>query len=165
VADSRISNAVPGAPYVTPSGAGFPFQSDVLVNGDAYLDKGARSLCYLPSAAYGTAAVASATFSTEFVSSVALDITVTSISGGTSPTLQYYLDRQGLDGNWYNILTTNPGITAPVVFTIDVGDLSVAFGGINTAQHAVLTYAARLRWTYASGGTVATFSASVEGRN
>jgi hypothetical protein len=166
MADSRIQNAVPGRPYVTPSGASYPFQSEVAVNGDAYLDKGARSLCYLPSASYGTAIPASATFSTEFVSSMALDITSAGVSGGTaSPTVAFLLDRQGLDSNWYNILTTSTAGTAPTSYSIDVGDFSIQFQGTNSTQHAVFTYVARLRWTFASGGTGVSMSASIVGRN
>jgi hypothetical protein len=149
---------------VTPTGVSFPFQSAVLTNGDAYLDKGARALCYLPSANYGTAIPAAASlFSTEFVSSMALDMTISALAGGT-PTATFLLDRQGLDGNWYNILTT-AAATAATSYSIDVGNFSLAFGGTNTAQHSVFTYNGRLRWTFGGGGTGVTFSASVVGRN
>lgn len=122
-----------------------------------------KSLVALPSAAY-TAAQSPAVFSTVGVSELAVDITVSSVTGGTSPTLQFFLERQAADGLWYLILNTPPGATSPTSFTFDVGPFSLAFGGTNSAQHMVFTSQARLRWTYAGSPTSFTFSASVFGR-
>lgn len=34
-----------------------------------------------------------------------VDINITAVSGGASPSIQFFVDRQGADGNWYVIWT------------------------------------------------------------
>ncbi len=88
------------------------------------------------------------------VSTAAVDVNVTAASG-TSPTLAFFLERQGADGVWYPVWSP-AAVTAP-------GQLSTSVGpGCATAE--VLTGSIRLRWTV--GGTTPsfTFSASVVAR-
>ena len=119
-------------------------------------------LATLPSAAY-TSAQSPLAISTSTVDSLAVDISVTAVTGGTTPTAQFILERQGADTNWYSIFSSTAA-NAPFVLTVDVGPFSLQFGGSNTAAHAVLTSAARLRWVYTGAPTSYTFSVSVIGR-
>ncbi len=91
------------------------------------------------------------------VTMLAVDVNVTAITGGTAPTVQFLLDRQGVDNIWHTVWTGSALSAA--------GTASVSIGpGLPT--NSVLTRAARLRWVF--GGTVAptsvTFSASIIGR-
>lgn len=128
---------------------------------------GAVTLIALPSAAY-TAAQSPSVCVTDGITYAALDMTLTSFTGGSAPTVSYFLERQGADGNWYQILTTGALGTAT---TISV-DVSPALNGVvsgppsSTVQHNVFTHSARLRWTFGGGSapTAVTFSASLVGR-
>lgn len=110
-------------------------------------------------------------FSTAGLTYLAIDLTITSITGGTSPTLVLNLDRLGADGNWYNVWPGNTTGQAqgasglPVAFSVDV----VPSGGTswsppNGTQHGVLTSQARFRWSTTGSPTGVNFSVSVIGR-
>lgn len=112
-----------------------------------------NTLQSLPSAAQ-TASGSAAPVQVGATSTVAVDINVSAVSG-TSPTLQFNLDRLGADGIWYSAWQSS-SINA-------TGQTSTSVGpGCATA--AVLTDKIRLRWTI--GGTTPsfTFSASLIGR-
>lgn len=112
------------------------------------------------SVADGTAPV---TFDTTRVRCLALDITTVAFTGGTAPTVTYYVDRLGADGTWYQVYASS-AIAAPGALSIDMGDFSLVVAGV---QHAVFTGQARLRTLY--GGTAAptdvTYSYSIIGRS
>lgn len=119
----------------------------------------------LPSAAY-TASNSPITFNTNQVTYIAFDFTVTSFTGGTAPSIQFFIDRQGVaDGVWYNVLSTS-AITSATFNTWDLGPGFTSAAGPNGSIHAIFTNQGRLRWTF--GGSVAptavTFSASIIGR-
>ncbi len=103
------------------------------------------------------------------VSMVAFDLNVTALTGGTSPTVTFFVERQGADSNWYQVLSTS-GITGALTVSVDIspgltGTYSAPPG--SAQQHAVLSKAARVRWLF--GGTVAptsvAFTASFVGRS
>lgn len=110
----------------------------------------------------------SGSIDTTRISSAGLDINVTAINGGTTPNIVFFLERQGGDGNWYQILTTGNVTTA---LTVSV-DISPGLTGSYQAppssaqQHAVFTKAARVRWTLGGGvpPTSVAFTASFVGR-
>lgn len=126
---------------------------------------GAQVLLAMGSAAYGTAS-SPQLFSTMYITYAALDMTLTSVAGGTAPTVNFFLERQGADSNWYQILSTSAQSTAQTVSV----DISPGLNGVvqgplsSTVQHNVFTQAARLRWVFGGGATAATFTASVIGR-
>lgn len=128
---------------------------------------GAVTLISMQSAAY-TGAQSPTVCATDGITYAALDMTLTSFTGGSAPTVNFFLERQGADGNWYQILATGALGTAT---TISV-DISPALNGVvsgppsSTVQHNVFTHNARLRWLLAGGSapTSATFSASLVGR-
>ena len=133
-------------------------------------------LLYLPKGNYdlttsndlvtdGTAA-----FNTEKITHAAVDITFTSLNGGTAPTCTIFLERQGLDGNWYQVFSTGALNSGPQTISVDVSPAlngSVSGPLTSTVQHNVFTKTARLRWAF--GGTTpptsVTFSASIVGRD
>ncbi len=128
---------------------------------------GAVTLIALPSAAY-TGADSPKTCATAGITYGALDLTVTSFTGGSSPTITFWLEREGADTVWYQILTTG-AINAATTISVDISPgLNGSYAGppSSTVQHAVFTASTRLRW--ALGGSVAptavTFSASFIGR-
>jgi hypothetical protein len=110
-----------------------------------------------------TAATGAPEFDTTLIQSVALDITVSALTGGTAPTITFFLERLGLDGKWYPIFSPT-AVSAPGTISADIGAFSLA---VATATHAVFTKKARLRWAF--GGTAnptsVTFSASIVGRS
>ena len=121
---------------------------------------------YAHALAAETAATGSSSLDTRFVASLAVDINVTALTGGTSPTIQFWVDRLGADSNWYNVWTSGTtGVAA--LYSVDIGAFSLNYSYPTTqAQHAVLTGTTRFRWAF--GGTAnptsVTFSASVVGR-
>lgn len=103
------------------------------------------------------------------ISYAGLDINVTAITGGTSPTITFFVERQGGDGNWYQVLSTS-GITGALTVSVDISPgLTGAYAAPpgSAQQHAVFTKTARVRWAF--GGSVAptsvAFTASFVGRN
>lgn len=137
-------------------------------DGTSYLG-GAVTLITLPSAAYTSAVPAACTVSTDGITYGALDITLTAFTGGSAPTIQYYLERQGADGAWYQLLTTGALNSAPQTISIDISpglSNQVQAPLTSTSQHAVFSHTARLRWVLAGSvaPTSVTFSASLIGR-
>lgn len=110
-------------------------------------------LLNLPSAAQ-TVSGNSANLDCTAVSTVAVDVNVTAVSG-VAPTLNAFLDRLGADGVWY------PAWSAAQITAAGVTSTSV---GPGCAVGQVLSATVRLRWVI--GGTTPsfTFSASVTGR-
>ncbi len=128
---------------------------------------GAVTLIALQSAAY-TAANSPATCATDGITYGALDMTVTSFTGGTTPTVTFFFERLAADGVWYQILTTG-AINAATTISVDISPaLTGSYSGppSSTQQHAVFTKQARLRWTFGGSPapTAVTFSASFIGR-
>lgn len=128
------------------------------------LAMGCSTLLLIPPGSYGTASSLNpSVFSTQYISNMALDINISSSTGGTSPTISFILERLEPDGTWYSVLNTLSGPLPPVQFSIDVGQFSVGYGGLNTAQHNVFTQTSRIRWTTSQPSTF-TFSVSAIGR-
>jgi hypothetical protein len=62
---------------------------------------------------------------------LAVDINITS-KQGTSPTIQYFIDRLGVDGVYYNIWTSSQYTSTPQVVSQSIGaglTLASSFGG------------------------------------
>ncbi|MEV5944439.1 hypothetical protein [Streptomyces sp. NPDC051994] len=98
-------------------------------------------------------------FSTAAVSGLAVDVTLTSFTGGTSPTVTFFVDRLGSDGVWYR-LWTSAALNGAGVTSVQIGPFPAATGIVT----AVLTGTARFGWTSTGTPTAITFSASVVGR-
>ena len=81
---------------------------------------------------------------------LAVDMTVASVTGGS---LQFFYDRQGSDGVWYNIYASGALSAAASV--------STTLAGQNSASQE-FGFIGRLRWTLV--GTSATISASITGK-
>jgi hypothetical protein len=128
-------------------------------DGTSYLG-GASSILNYPSAAYN-AANAGTSFSTAQFSGLAVDVTVSAFTGGTSPSVTFFLDRLGADGVWYRVWTS-AALTSAGATSVQIGPYPSGTGIFT----AVLTGTARFGWSF--GGTVqptaVTFSASVYGR-
>lgn len=128
---------------------------------------GPLTLLLLPSASYGP--TETHTFVTSQVANFAVDMTITSLTGGTSPTITLFIERQGADGNWYPVISAT-GVTFssgfPQTVSIDIGQWSLtASGPFNSAaQHNAATNTARIRWTTTGSPTAVVLSASVIGR-
>jgi hypothetical protein len=98
-------------------------------------------------------------FSTAAVAALAVDATLTSFTGGTSPTVTFFVDRFGADGVWYRAWTSTALSSAgPVSVNIGAGQSGTG------AVPAVLTSLARFGWSSTGAPTAITFSASVIGR-
>lgn len=98
-------------------------------------------------------------FATSTVSGLAVDITLTSFTGGTSPSVTFFIDRQGADTVWYRIWTSSALTTAGAT-SVQIGPWPSGTGIVT----AILTGTARFGWTTAGTPTAVTFSASVIGR-
>lgn len=127
-----------------------------------------RALLTLPSAAYTATVPAAATVDTTGITYLAWDITLTSFTGGTAPTITFILERQGTDGNWYQVSSTGALNSAPQTISVDISPGlagTTAAPLTSTTQHAVLTQTARMRWTFGgtANPTAVTFSASLVG--
>lgn len=130
---------------------------------------GAVTLASLASAAQATSGTLS--FSTAGITYVALDMTITSFAGGTSPTIVLNFDRLGADGVWYNVWpgnTTGQSQSAtglPVAFSVDIGPTGgTNWSPPNGTQHGIMTTQARFRWSTTGTPTSVTFSMSAIGR-
>lgn len=122
-------------------------------------------LVSLPSSAYTTTG-SPIVFSTNQISYLAFDVTVTSFTGGTAPTIQFFIDRLGIaDGLWYNIVSSQ-AFSAAGTNSWDIGPGFPSTSPPNGATHAVLTTQGRFRWVFGgtANPTAVTFSASVIGR-
>lgn len=98
-------------------------------------------------------------FSTAAVESLAVDITLTSFTGGTSPSITFFVDRLGSDNVWYRIWTS-AALTSAGATSVQIGPFPSGTG----IYTAVLTGTARFGWSTAGSPTAVTFSASVIGR-
>lgn len=106
-----------------------------------------------------TTANAGDSFSTGNFSSLAVDATIASFAGGTSPSITVFVDRFGADAVWYRVWTS-AAVSTPGVVS---GSIGPGQSGTGNAA-AVLTGTARFGWTLAGAPTSVTFSASVVGR-
>lgn len=103
-------------------------------------------------------------FSTAGMSSLAVDVNVTAFTGGTSPTVTFFIDRQGADTQWYRVWSS-PAISAAGPFSGNIGPGQAGTATANQSwTSAVLTSTARFGWTITGTPTSVTFSASVVGR-
>ncbi|MGW7001425.1 hypothetical protein ACWGCW_01010 [Streptomyces sp. NPDC054933] len=100
-----------------------------------------------------------ASFATSAIEAIAVDITLTSFTGGSSPSVTFFVDRLGNDSVWYRTWTSSALTTATTVSQV-IGPFPAATG-ITTA---VLTGTARFGWSSSGSPTAITFSASVVGR-
>lgn len=98
-------------------------------------------------------------FSTAAVSGLAVDVTLTSFTGGSSPAVTFFVDRFGSDGVWYRVWTSS-AFTSAGVTSVQIGPFPAATGIVT----AVLTGTARFGWSSTGTPTAITFSASVIGR-
>lgn len=122
--------------------------------GHVTLDLEAETLLLLASAARTTSGT-SPGFDTSRKSRVALDVSVTAISGTLSPALRVFVDRQGADGLWYPIYTSSSITTASTVST-SIGQ------GMTVGQS--LGAMCRFRWEITGASPSVTFSASAVGK-
>ena len=170
-----VTNKVGTPALVSPQGGMlYPLRANADPTGK--MVTGAATLLSLPSAGYTSTLPPATTFSTMYITNAAWDVTLTSFTGGTSPTITFLFDRQGADGNWYPIMPAS-GTGAAVLsagtlsMSMDIGLLPPSVTGgsgvsIYGAAHNVFTPVSRVRWTLAgspAAGT-ATFSMSVIGR-
>ena len=98
----------------------------------------------------------------------ALDITLTSFTGGTAPSATFTLQRQGADGVWYTVWTSG-ATNSPTVWSIDIGPNTTqqTTGNANApaaAVHAVFTAQGRFSYSFAGSPTSVAFTASLIGR-
>lgn len=98
-------------------------------------------------------------FSTAAVSGLAVDATLVSFTGGSSPGIVFFVDRFGSDGVWYRVWTST-SLTSATTVSVQIGPFPTATGIIT----AVLTGTARFGWATTGSPTAVTFSASVIGR-
>lgn len=87
------------------------------------------------------------------IESIALDINITAVSG-SSPTLQFFVDRKGADGIYYSIWQS------PVLST--TGQASTTIGAFCVVDQS-LGALVRIRWTIAGTSPSFTFSISILG--
>jgi hypothetical protein len=85
---------------------------------------------------------------------VAVDINITAVSG-TTPTLQVFVDRKGIDGVYYPLWQSN-SVTA-------IGQVSTAIGSGCTVAQSLGTVV-RLRWVLTGTSPSFTLSASILGK-
>lgn len=175
--DPNITTSKVGTPvFVSPQGGMvYPVQAQADPTGK--IVTGAAVLCSLPQAGYTATIPPATTFSTMYITNAALDATIVSFTGGTSPTITFLFDRLGADGNWYPILpaagqsgaATLAAGTTTVSLDIGLIPQNITGGGqssIYGSAHNVFTSSSRVRWTLGgspAAGTV-TFSVSVIGR-
>jgi hypothetical protein len=86
---------------------------------------------------------------------ISLDINISAIGGSASLSVTFYIDRQGLDGNWYNIYSSSAQ-TSTGTITANLGPGL----GTNVSLGSVI----RLRWVLAGTAPSATFSGSIIGK-
>ncbi|MFE4867723.1 hypothetical protein [Streptomyces sp. NPDC056682] len=98
-------------------------------------------------------------FSTAAVSGLAVDATLVSFTGGSSPGITFFVDRFGSDGVWYRVWTS-ASLTSATTVSVQIGPFPAATGIVT----AVLTGTARFGWSTTGTPTAVTFSASVIGR-
>lgn len=125
-----------------------------------------RTLVALPGPSYTTGA--SLVFDTSEITYAALDITLTSFTGGAAPTANFTLQRQGADGAWYTVWTSTAQSGA-ITYSIDLSP-SVTYqttGNPNApdaAVHCVFTASAKFIYVFTGSPTSVQFTASLVGR-
>lgn len=124
------------------------------------------TLVTLPTASY--TAGGTQEFDSTYLMHAALDITLTSFTGGTAPSVTFALDRKGADGLWYPAWNSGATTTA-TVWSIDLcpSITQQTTGNQNSptsATHVVWTYTGRFRWAFAGSPTSVQFSVSLIGR-
>lgn len=110
---------------------------------------------YARASAAATTSGNSGDLAVDSFSELALDINITSVSG-TSPTVQYFFERKGNDGNYYQLYSSSVISTTQAISTsIGAGmTISTSFGTT-----------ARLRWVITGTTPSFTFSASIIGKS
>ncbi|MDJ0342282.1 hypothetical protein QMK19_03650 [Streptomyces sp. H10-C2] len=98
-------------------------------------------------------------FSTTAVAGLAVDVTLSSFTGGAAPAVTFFVERLGADGVWYRIWTS-AALTTAGATSVQIGPFPAATGIVT----AVLTGTARFGWSSTGAPTAITFSASVIGR-
>lgn len=152
---------MPTNPVVTPldgSGNAITVTAAGALKVDASASSTVTTFLTYPSAAQATAN-AGTSFSTTAVASLAVDATLTSFTGGTSPALTFFVDRLGADSVWYR-LWTSAALTSAGPVSVQLGPFPSGTGIVT----AVLTGTARFGWSTTGTPTAVTFSASVIGR-
>lgn len=121
---------------------------------------------FLWSRSQGTAAATATgqtgSLNSAMISRAALDVNVKAFTAGTTPSIQFFVDRLGGDNIWYPIAQT-AALTATGSVSLDISD---AVADATAARHMVFTDQCRVRWVFA-GAVVATsidFSGSLYGR-
>ena len=124
------------------------------------------TLVSLPTGSY--TAGGAQVFDATYLMHAALDITLTSFTGGATPSVTFGLDRQGADNVWYPVWSSGAATTA-TVWSIDLcpSITEQTVGNPNSptaATHVVWTYQGRFRWSFAGSPTSVQFSVSLIGR-
>ena len=115
---------------------------------------GERRSLFTQASAAQTANGNSGPLDTSGVQAISVDVNVSALAG-TTPAVQFFVDRLGADGVWYAI-AQSASITAAGVWSTSVGP--------GAAANAELGDTIRLRWVITGTTPSITFSASVMGR-
>lgn len=86
---------------------------------------------------------------------VAVDINISAVSG-TTPTAQFYIDRKGIDGNYYPLWTNTTAATI-------ISQISTSIGSGCAVNHS-LGSTIRLRWVLTGSSPSFTCTASILGK-
>lgn len=127
---------------------------------------GAGTTAYALASAAQAATNTGTSFATTGFGSISLDINLTAFTGGTTPTVTFFVERQGNDGIWYRVWqSASQNAAAKLSVTIGASTPTVA-AGANVAQgvSAGLTAVARFGWSSTGTPDSVTFSASIVGR-
>lgn len=125
-------------------------------------------LLVLPAVTGGYTSGSTVVFDTSGVTYGALDVTLTSFSGGSSPTATFTLQRQGADGVWYTAWTSGAQNGA-VTYSIDLSpsvpyDTTAGPNSPAASVHNVFTAMGRFVYAFGGSPTSVNFSASLIGR-
>lgn len=106
-------------------------------------------------------------FSTSSLSACAVDVTVTGFTGGTSPSVTFFVERIGADGLWYRVWQSAAVSSAGTVSVSIGASVPTVAAAANTAQGvtAMLSTLARFGWSTSGSPTAVTFSGGVMGRS
>lgn len=96
-------------------------------------------------------------------SSLAVDVSVTAFTGGTSPTITFFVNRLGGDGLWYQVWTSG-AISSAKSLSASIGPGQSGGSSGAGGFSAVLTTQAQFGWSFAGSPTSITFSGSVAAR-
>lgn len=124
------------------------------------------TLVSLPTGSYTAGGVQ--VFDATYLMHGALDITLTSFTGGSAPSATFSMDRQGADGVWYPVWTsgaTNSATVWSIDFCPSITEQTTGNANAPTAAiHVVWTFQGRFRWAFAGNPTSVQFSVSFIGR-